>query len=260
MIIFISELLAVIALAAQHGHLWSGAAVAALIDNDNANIAFGTRKSKSRYVRWLLLILTALEFRLKFRLVEYYANTHSNWLLDRIGRYDIFEDLSDSEAQAELQNELMDRYLPGFTFEEMTALLDFFSKGASVEKSFVLPGGSLDVGVELLQEPQCSRHDSPTDQTNECANTVTALDEGRGVWRVFSRGCASEFISLVLHRAHALSVPVPASSSPVCGAGAGRDEVRSEPLAVQEKAASHRQWRPALRVGGYVRQTARARS
>ena len=71
MIIFISELLAVVALAAQHGHLWSGSVVAALIDNDNATVASGTRRSKSRYVRWLLLILTALEFRFKFRLVGY---------------------------------------------------------------------------------------------------------------------------------------------------------------------------------------------
>ena len=178
MIIFISELLAVIALAAQHGHLWSGAVVAALIDNDNANVAFGTRKSKSRYVRWLLLILTALEFRFKFRLVGYYVNTHSNWLLDGIGRYDIFEDLSDSDAQAELQKELIDRYLPGFTFEEMTTLLDFFAKGSSVEKSFALPDGSLDVGVELSQEPLNSCQVDPTD-TNTLVSTAAALDDGR---------------------------------------------------------------------------------
>ena len=100
-------------------------------------------------------------------------------MLGGIGRYDIFEDLSDSEAQAELQKELIDRYLPGFTFEEMTTLLDFFAKGPSVEKSFALPDGSLDVGVELRQEPQHSRQVDPTDQEDKLVNTAAALDDRR---------------------------------------------------------------------------------
>ena len=95
LIIFVTELLAVVALAAQHGPSWSGSVVASLIDNDNANVAFNTRRSRNRYVRYLLLVLTALEFRYKFRLVAYYVNTHSNWLLDGIGRFDRFEDHSD---------------------------------------------------------------------------------------------------------------------------------------------------------------------
>ena len=59
LIIFVTELLAVIALAAEHGPVWSGSVVASIIDNDNANIAINTRRSRNRYVRYLLLILTA---------------------------------------------------------------------------------------------------------------------------------------------------------------------------------------------------------
>ena len=68
-IIFVTELLVVIALVAEHGPEWSGFIVGALIDNDNANVALGSRRSRNPYVRYLLLILALLEFKYKFRLV-----------------------------------------------------------------------------------------------------------------------------------------------------------------------------------------------
>ena len=144
LIIFVTELLVVIAMAAEHGASWSGYVVASLIDNDNAKEAINHRRSKNRYVRYLLLILVGLEFRFKFRLVAYYASTKSNWLLDGIGRFDRFKNHTDAEVQSMIQTELIDAHVPGLVFEPLTALLDFFTKGGTVLKSFALPDGSVD--------------------------------------------------------------------------------------------------------------------
>ena len=65
----------VICSAAEHGHKWTGFIVASLIDNDNSKETITTRRSRNRYVRYLLLVLVALEFRYKFRLVAYFAGT-----------------------------------------------------------------------------------------------------------------------------------------------------------------------------------------
>ena len=83
LIIFVTELLVVISLAAEHGAKWSGFIVASLIDNGNSKEAITSRRSSNRYVRYLLLVLIALEFRFKFRLVAYFAGTKANWLLER---------------------------------------------------------------------------------------------------------------------------------------------------------------------------------
>ena len=48
LIIFVTELLAVVALAAQHGPSWSGSVVASLVDNGNANAAFNTSRARLR--------------------------------------------------------------------------------------------------------------------------------------------------------------------------------------------------------------------
>jgi site-specific DNA-cytosine methylase len=143
LIIFVTELLAVIALAAEHGPAWSGSVVASIIDNDNANIAINTRRSRNRYVRYLLLILTALEFKYKFRLVAYYVNTHSNWLLDGIGRFERFRDRSDDEVREMIQSELIDAHVPGLVFESLSTLLAFFTSGATVMRTFAIPDGSI---------------------------------------------------------------------------------------------------------------------
>ena len=144
LIIFVTELLVVIAMAAEHGASWSGYVVASLIDNDNAKEAINHRRSKNRYVRYLLLILVGLEFRFKFRLVAYYVSTKSNWLLDGIGRFERFKNHTDAEVQSMIQTELIDAHVPGLVFEPLTALLDFFTKGGTVLKSFALPDGSVD--------------------------------------------------------------------------------------------------------------------
>ena len=144
LIIFVTELLVVIAMAAQHGAEWSGFIVASLIDNDNAKEAVNSRRSSNRYVRYLLLVLAALEFRFKFRLVAYYVSTTANWLLDGIGRFDRFANHSDDEVKEMIQLELIDPHVPGLVFEELTSLLTFFTSGETVLKSFALPDGSVD--------------------------------------------------------------------------------------------------------------------
>jgi site-specific DNA-cytosine methylase len=144
LIIFVTELLVVISLAAEHGAKWSGFIVASLIDNDNSKEAITSRRSSNRYVRYLLLVLIALEFKFKFRLVAYFVGTKANWLLDGIGRFERFQDRSDDEVQAMIQAELIDVHVPGLTFEPLTKLLDFFTSGDSVLSSFALPDGSVD--------------------------------------------------------------------------------------------------------------------
>ena len=95
-------------------------------------------------MRYLLLILVGLEFRFKFRLVAYYASTKSNWLLGGIGRFGRFKNHTDAEVQSMIQTELIGAHVPGLVFQPLTALLDFFTKGGTVFKSFVLPDGSVD--------------------------------------------------------------------------------------------------------------------
>ena len=147
LIILVTELLAVIALAAQHCSSWSGYLVAAMIDNEGARIALSTRRSRNRYVRYLLLVLGRLEFEYKFRVVAYYANTKTNWFLDYIGR-DL--DLDAPGALETLQRELIDQHCPGFVYEPLDTLLRFFTSGGSVLRSFEVPG-------ELFPE-QVERH------------------------------------------------------------------------------------------------------
>jgi hypothetical protein len=104
LIILVTELLAVIALAAQHAPAWTGYHVAAMIDNEGARIALTTRRSRNRYVRYLLLVLSRLEFQYKFKVVAFYVNTKTNWFLDYIGR-DL--DLDAPDALDTLQREVM---------------------------------------------------------------------------------------------------------------------------------------------------------
>ena len=144
LIIFVTELLVVICLAAEHGYKWSGYVVASLIDNDNSKEAINSRRSSNRYVRYLLLVLVALEFRYKFRLVAYFVGTKANWLLDGIGRFERFKDRTDDEVRSMIQEELIDVHVPGLQFEPLTKLLKFFTEGESVLSSFALPDGSVD--------------------------------------------------------------------------------------------------------------------
>jgi hypothetical protein len=146
LIILVTELLAVIALAAQHCSSWSGYLVAAMIDNEGARIALSTRRSRNRYVRYLLLVLGRLEFEYKFRVVAYYVNTKTNWFLDYIGR-DL--DLEAPDALDTLQRDLIDQHCPGFVYEPLDTLLRFFSSGGSVLRSFEVPGELFPELVEL---------------------------------------------------------------------------------------------------------------
>ena len=174
LIIFVTELLAVISLAAQHGASWSGSVVASLIDNDNANIALNTRRSRNRYVRYLLLVLGALEFRYRFRLVAYYINTHSNWLLDGIGRFERFSDKDDDEVREMIQKELIDEHVPGFVFEPLDELIKFFSSGDTVMKSFAIPDGSLDSVAAMFELSDCPELVRETAVSDECRDAALA--------------------------------------------------------------------------------------
>ena len=174
LIIFVTELLAVISLAAQHGASWSGSVVASLIDNDNANIALNTRRSRNRYVRYLLLVLGALEFRYRFRMVAYYINTHSNWLLDGIGRFERFSDKDDDEVREMIQKELIDEHVPGFVFEPLDELIKFFSSGDTVMKSFAIPDGSLDSVAAMFELSDCPELVRETAVSDECRDAALA--------------------------------------------------------------------------------------
>ena len=165
LIIFVTELLAVVALAAQHGASWSGSVVASLIDNDNANI---------RYVRYLLLVLGAPEFRYRFWLVAYYTNIHSNWLLDGIGRFEQFKDKSDDEVQAMIQTELIDEHVPGCVFEPLDELFNFFTRGDTVMKSFAIPDGSLDSVASEFELSSCPELARETVVSEEDRSTALA--------------------------------------------------------------------------------------
>lgn len=136
LIILVTELLAVIALAAQHAPAWTGYHVAAMIDNEGARIALTTRRSRNRYVRYLLLVLSRLEFQYKFKVVAFYVNTKTNWFLDYIGR-DL--DLDAPDALDTLQRELLDVHWPGLVYEPLDSLLRFFTRGESVMNTFALP-------------------------------------------------------------------------------------------------------------------------
>ena len=171
LIIFVTELLTVIALAAEHGPAWSGSVVASIIDNDNANIAINMRRSRNRNVRYLLLILTALEFKYKFRMVAYYVNTHSNWLLDGIGRFERFRGRSDDEVREMIQRELIDAHVPGLVFESLSTLLEFFTSGETAMRTFALPGGSIS---ELAAEFVLSVEKPDSSSSSEAGEPIEA--------------------------------------------------------------------------------------
>ena len=178
LIIFVTELLVVICLASEHGHKWTGFIVASLIDNDNSKEVITTRRSTNRYVRYLLLVLVALEFRYKFRLVAYFVGTKANWLLDGIGRFERFQDRTDDEVRTMIQEELIDVHVPGLQFEPLTKLLKFFTEGGSVLTSFALPDGSVDhiASKYTLSKPSSVKTESWSDQT---LSFDDALDLGR---------------------------------------------------------------------------------
>ena len=167
LIIFVTELLVVICLASEHGHKWTGFIVASLIDNDNSKEVITTRRSTNRYVRYLLLVLVALEFRYKFRLVAYFVGTKANWLLDGIGRFERFQDRTDDEVRTMIQEELIDVHVPGLQFEPLTKLLKFFTEGGSVLTSFALPDGSVDhiASKYTLGKSSSVKTESWSDQT-----------------------------------------------------------------------------------------------
>ena len=193
LIIFVTELLVVICLAAEHGHKWTGFIVASIIDNDNSKEAITTRRSRNRYVRYLLLVLVALEFRYKFRLVAYFVGTKANWLLDGIGRFERFQDRTDDEVRAMIQEELIDVHVPGLEFEPLTKLLKFFTEGGSVLTSFALPDGSVD---HIAAKYTLSKSSSV--ETKAWSDQTLSFDDALELGRVGFGGLCSGVESLEL--------------------------------------------------------------
>ena len=135
LIVYIAELMPVVALACQRGAAWSGYIVVAVIDNDNARRAINRRKSRNRYARYLLAILTLLEVKYKFRIVAYYVNTENNLLNDTISR--VFE--PDSATAIVDTQRVIDTMATGLRWEPLTEILDFFTSDEHAMITFSLP-------------------------------------------------------------------------------------------------------------------------
>ena len=66
------------ALVDQHGHRWTNKIACAAWDSMNVVQVMETRRSRNRYVRYLLAIITRSEIEHKFMLLVCYINTHHN--------------------------------------------------------------------------------------------------------------------------------------------------------------------------------------
>ena len=137
-------------------------------------------------MRYLLLVLGALEFRYRFRMVAYYINTHSNWLLDGIGRFERFKDKDDDEVREMIQKELIGEHMPGFAFEPLDELLGFFTSGGTVMKSFAIPDGSLDSVASMFELSDCPELVRETAVSEECRDAALAA-EGVGLGEIAAR-------------------------------------------------------------------------
>ena len=137
LIVYIAELLPVVALACQRKGAWTGEIIVAVIDNDNARHAINSRKSKNRYARYLLRILTLLEVKYKFRVVAYYVNTHHNVLNDTISR--VFDTtITRATAIADTQV-VIDTMVTGLRWEELDDMLGFLTADQTAMVTFALP-------------------------------------------------------------------------------------------------------------------------
>ena len=121
LIVYIAELLPIVALACQRAGTWTGEIVVAITDNDNCRWAINRRRSRNRYARYLLQILTLLEVKYRFRLVAYYVNTHNNVLNDTISR--VFDAASDSAIED--TQEVIDKMVTGLEYESLDEMITF---------------------------------------------------------------------------------------------------------------------------------------
>ena len=106
-----------------------------LIDNDNAKAALITRRSRNKYVRHLLRLLTWSEIRHGYRVTAYYVNTKHNILNDTISR--VFDPRSATNITD--TQRVVDGLYPGLTYEPLDTLFDYLTDATNILSSHLLP-------------------------------------------------------------------------------------------------------------------------
>ena len=121
----------------------------AVTDNDNCRFAINRRKSRNRYARYLLQILTLLEVKFRFRLVAYYVNTLNNVLNDTISR--VFD--AASASAIEDTQEVIDKMVSGLEYESLDEMLTFFTNPENAMMHYALPGDSEEARAATPPDP-----------------------------------------------------------------------------------------------------------
>ena len=189
-IIYVLELLAVVAVVAQNASKLAGKIVFSAVDSDNARIGISKRRSKNRYVRYLLRILTRLELKWDFRLLPYYINTKANRAPDYLGREAIIAERGDGWKQR--AQDIINEHEPGFTLRPLDKLLEFFTRGPSVMRTYALPDDSesspahqmvLQYGQWPTAAPAAASEALPGYFVEGCAGkgTLSEVTEGEGL-------------------------------------------------------------------------------
>jgi hypothetical protein len=137
-IIFVLELIAVIAMACERGAAWRGLIIVAVIDNDNAKCVLNSRSSRNVYVRYLLRLLARVEVMHDFRVIAVYINTKTNVLADDLGRFEgaVTGRKAGWLAHAQM---IVDSFEPGLRFVDLGKLTEWLTQGQTVLRTYALP-------------------------------------------------------------------------------------------------------------------------
>jgi hypothetical protein len=164
LIIFVKELAALAALVVQHGPRWTNKIACAAWDNQNVVRAMETRRSRNRYVRYLLAIITRCEIEHKFMPLVFYINTHHNHPADDISReFGKWLPLGYDAAVAKMQ-EYLTQHFPQyahFRHEPMQELLEHLTAENHALRSFALPAEAADPNSLAYQLGQARLAPSP---------------------------------------------------------------------------------------------------
>ena len=152
------------ALVVQHGPRWTNKIACAAWDNQNVVRAMETRRSRNRYVRYLLAIITRCEIEHKFMLLVFYINTHHNHPADDISReFGKWLPLGYDAAVAKMQ-EYLTQHFPQyahFRHEPMQKLLGHLAAENHALRSFALPAEAADPNSLAYQLGQARLAPSP---------------------------------------------------------------------------------------------------
>jgi len=163
-IIFVKELMALAALVVQHGDRWRHKVVCAAWDNMNVVQVLKTRRSKNRYVRYLLAIIMRCEVEKGFILLGFYINTHHNHPADDISREfgPLLAELGYDGAVLAMQ-EILNRNTKWrhLRHEPMTDVLRFLSNSQHALHSFTLPHEADDPNALAYELAQARAETSP---------------------------------------------------------------------------------------------------